>query len=38
MGANYRPTGSRGALLWFRTGGNVSTINAFRMLDVPTTA
>ncbi len=38
MGANQRPTGSRGALLWFRTGGNVSTINAFRLLDVPTTA
>jgi HK97 family phage major capsid protein len=38
MGANQRPTGERGALLWFRTGGNVSTIAAFRMLDVPTTA
>lgn len=38
MGANHRPTGERGALLWFRTGGNVSTINAFRLLDVPTTA
>ena len=38
MGAAYRPTGSRGAYLWFRTGGNVSTINAFRLLDVPTTA
>lgn len=38
MGANYRPTGSRGALLWFRTGGNVGTINAFRLLDIPTTA
>jgi HK97 family phage major capsid protein len=38
MGANYRPTGSRGAYLWARTGGNVSTINAFRLLDVPTTA
>jgi HK97 family phage major capsid protein len=38
FGAGYRPTGSRGALLWFRTGGNVSTINAFRLLDVPTTA
>jgi HK97 family phage major capsid protein len=38
MGANYRPTGSRGAFLWLRTGGNVSTINAFRMLDIPTTA
>lgn len=36
MGANNRPTGERGALLWFRTGGNVSTINAFRLLDVPT--
>jgi HK97 family phage major capsid protein len=38
MGAGYRPTGSRGALLWFRTGGNVGTINAFRLLDIPTTA
>jgi HK97 family phage major capsid protein len=38
MGANYRPTGSRGALLWFRTGGNVSTIAAFKLLDVHTTA
>ena len=26
MGAAYRPTGSRGAFLWLRTGGNVSTI------------
>jgi HK97 family phage major capsid protein len=38
MGANYRPTGSRGAYLWSRTGGNVSTINAFRLLKVSTTA
>ena len=38
VGANERPTAERGFLLWFRTGGDVSTINAFRMLDVPTTA
>ena len=38
MGANGRPTGERGALLWFRTGSDVDTVNAFRLLDVPTTA
>jgi HK97 family phage major capsid protein len=38
MGAAYRPTGQRGALLWFRTGGNVSTTAAFQLLDVHTTA
>ena len=38
LGANQRPTGERGGLLWFRTGSNVATINAFRLLDVPTTA
>lgn len=38
FGANNRPTGQRGALLWFRTGSDVVIANAFRMLDVPTTA
>jgi HK97 family phage major capsid protein len=38
MGANQRPTGQRGALLWFRTGSDVSDVAAFRMLDLPTTA
>lgn len=34
MGANQRPTGQRGALLWFRTGSDVLVPNAFRMLNV----
>lgn len=38
MGANGRPTGQRGALLWFRTGGKVVVPQALRLLDVPTTA
>ncbi|WP_129305525.1 phage major capsid protein [Streptomyces sp. L2] len=38
MGSHGRPTGERGALLWLRTGSNVMTTNAFRLLDVPTTA
>lgn len=38
VGANHRPTAERGFLLWFRTGSDVSTIAAFRLLDVPTTA
>lgn len=38
FGANRRPTGQRGALLWFRTGSDVVVPNAFRMLSVPTTA
>ncbi len=38
MGANNRPTGQRGALLWFRTGGKVVNIAALRLLDVPTAA
>lgn len=37
FGANQRPTGQRGALLWFRTGSDVVVPNAFRLLDVPTT-
>ena len=32
FGANHRPTGQRGALLWFRTGSDVLIGNAFRVL------
>lgn len=38
MGANNRPVGARGALLWFRTGSDVVNPNAFRLLRVNTTA
>nr|WP_239513665.1 phage major capsid protein [Streptosporangium sp. 'caverna'] len=38
MGENGRPTGERGLFMWFRTGSDVVVDNAFRMLDVPTTA
>ena len=38
VGTNHRPTGQRGAFLWFRTGSDVVVPQAFRMLDVPTTA
>jgi len=38
VGANRRPSGQRGAFLWFRTGSDVVVPQAFRMLDVPTTA
>ncbi|MBE1558255.1 phage major capsid protein [Nonomuraea africana] len=38
FGANRRPTGQRGAFMWFRTGSDVTTVNAFRMLNVATTA
>jgi len=38
LGANGRPTGSRGGHLWFRTGSDVSTANAFRVLNLATTA
>ncbi|TPW98033.1 phage major capsid protein [Mycolicibacterium fortuitum] len=38
FGANRRPTGQRGALLWFRTGSDVIIPNAFRLLSIPTTA
>ncbi|MHA0285180.1 phage major capsid protein [Mycobacterium sp. C3-094] len=38
FGANRRPTGQRGAILWFRTGSDVVIPNAFRLLSVPTTA
>lgn len=32
FGANRRPTGERGAFLWFRTGSDVVVDNAFRLL------
>lgn len=38
FGANGRPTGQRGLLLWLRTGSEVVVPQALRMLDVPTTA
>lgn len=38
MGANGRPTGQRGLLLWFRTGSNVVVPEAFRVLNIATTA
>jgi HK97 family phage major capsid protein len=38
VGANQRPTGQRGALLWFRTGSEVVVPQAARLLDIPTTA
>lgn len=38
FGANGRPTGERGAHLWFRTGSDVSMVNAFRLLNLATTA
>ena len=38
FGDNSRPTGERGALLWFRTGSDVVVDNAFRILNVATTA
>lgn len=38
FGNNNRPTGQRGALLWFRTGADSVNDNAFRMLNLATTA
>lgn len=38
VGSNQRPTGQRGALLWFRTGSKVVVPQALRILDIPTTA
>lgn len=35
--SHLRPTGQRGALLWFRTGSDVVAPNAFRLLAIPTT-
>jgi HK97 family phage major capsid protein len=33
VGTNRRPTGQRGALLWFRTGSDSVVDNAFRLLN-----
>jgi HK97 family phage major capsid protein len=38
VGSNRRPTGQRGALLWFRTGSNVVVPQAFRLLNIATAA
>jgi HK97 family phage major capsid protein len=38
FGSSRRPTGQRGALLWFRTGSNVVVPQAFRLLNIATTA
>ncbi len=38
FGANGRPTGQRGAFLWFRTGSDALVTNAARMLDVASAA
>lgn len=38
MGANRRPTGQRGFHAWFRTGSDATTVNAFRVLNLATTA
>lgn len=38
FGANQRPTGQRGLLMYWRTGAGVVDGNAFRLLDIPTTA
>ncbi|NOX24413.1 MAG: hypothetical protein GXP36_15160 [Actinobacteria bacterium] len=36
--ATGRPTGQRGVIHYWRTGSNVATVNAFRILNVATTA
>jgi len=36
FGASRRPTGERGALLWWRTGSDVLVPNAFRLLNIET--
>ncbi|VFB01489.1 phage major capsid protein [Nocardia cyriacigeorgica] len=38
FGPNRRPTGQRGMILWLRTGSDVVAPEAFRLLNVPTTA
>ena len=38
LGANRRPNGTRGALLWWRTGSDVLMPQAFRLLNIATTA
>lgn len=34
VGSNRRPTGQRGALLWYRVGADVVVPNAFRLLNI----
>jgi HK97 family phage major capsid protein len=38
VGANQRPTGQRGAFLWARVGSDSLVDNAFRVLNIATTA
>ncbi|MGW6120212.1 phage major capsid protein [Nocardia sp. NPDC055165] len=38
VGDNRRPTGQRGMVLWYRTGSDVLVPNAFRLLNIATTA
>ena len=38
LGSNRRPNGTRGALLWWRTGSDVLMPQAFRLLNIATTA
>lgn len=38
VGANRRPTGQRGAFMWFRTGSDALVTNAARLLDVASAA
>lgn len=38
FGSSRRPNGTRGALLWARTGSDVVVPQAFRLLSIPTTA
>lgn len=38
LGDNGRPTGERGLLMYWRVGADCLDTNAFRLLDVPTTA
>jgi HK97 family phage major capsid protein len=38
MGENGRPTGERGMLVYWRVGADCLDTNAFRLLDIPTTA
>lgn len=38
LGPNQRPTGQRGAYLFLRTGSDVTTADAFRLLNLATTA
>lgn len=38
FGADGRPTGQRGLMLWFRTGSDLVVPNAVRTLTIPTTA